>query len=74
MCLFPKSDDDKDDHSAASESDIGSLPPPTPPAPVSTEDHATQTQTTNYTDDGVFKIPPPKTSQVIYFVLLNLKK
>ncbi|CAH1126559.1 unnamed protein product [Ceutorhynchus assimilis] len=53
-----ESEDDKD---AASESDIGSLPPPTPPSIV-TEDHATQTINI-YSEDGMFKIPLPKTAQ-----------
>ncbi|KAF7264576.1 hypothetical protein GWI33_023037 [Rhynchophorus ferrugineus] len=48
---------DEDDKSAASESDTSSLPPPTPPTPISLEDIGTHT---TYTDDGVFKIPPPK--------------
>lgn len=53
--------EDDNNESAASESDTSSLPPPTPPTPVSMEDSSTQT--TNWTDDGVFKIPPPKTDQ-----------
>ncbi|KAL1513123.1 hypothetical protein ABEB36_002583 [Hypothenemus hampei] len=53
-------DEDSEDESVPNESDVSSLPPPTPPTPVSVEDHSTQT-TAHYTDDGIFKIPPPKT-------------
>ncbi|XP_050305463.1 GON-4-like protein [Anthonomus grandis grandis] len=54
--------EDENNESCASESDVNSLPPPTPPT-ICTEDQSTQTTELTYTDDGVFKIPPPKSLQ-----------
>lgn len=63
--------EDERDESIASESDTSSLPPPTPPTPMCMEDQATQT--TSYTEDGVFKIPPPKTAEVSLMFIFSTK-
>ncbi|KAH1007204.1 hypothetical protein HUJ04_004470 [Dendroctonus ponderosae] len=51
---IPKKEIAKRD-SVARSSDAATLPPPTPPTPMCTEDHATQTS--NCTGDGVLKVP-----------------
>uniref|UniRef100_V5GD07 GON-4-like protein n=1 Tax=Anoplophora glabripennis TaxID=217634 RepID=V5GD07_ANOGL len=59
---IPGEEESEDDRDSSIISDPPSVPPPTPPTPSANIDSYTQT---NWTDDGVFKIPPNKSKEEV---------